>query len=390
MIGRVRRRAPHDVAIYTPWASIFYGREAGHAGGAELQTFMLARELTRRGLRTAHVVFPLEGGPGDLPPPVPTIVERPGYPGHGPIVGAALEAMAIWRGLWRANARCYVVRGSGGHLAAAAKFCKLYRRHLVFSSSNDVDFDFDRPDRRRHVMRSYREGIAGADRIVVQTSEQLALARAAFPTVESALIPSFAEPADPAPANGGGAFLWADRLVPYKRPEEYLDLAEALPEARFSMIMQETDETHWYPDLVERVHRRGEQLPNVDVLAALPRAQLLDLVSRAVAVVKTSEVEGMPNTFLEAWARGVPVLTLNIDPGERIAEHGVGLLADGSQERFAELARRLWTEPALRTEIGERGRAFVRSTHAPDVVADKWVALLTDVIREDQPRDRSG
>ena len=121
------------------------------------------------------------------------------------------------------------------------------------------------------------------------------------------------------------------------------------------MIMQETDETHWYPDLVERVHRRGEQLPNVDVLAALPRAQLLDLVSRAVAVVKTSEVEGMPNTFLEAWARGVPVLTLNIDPGERIAEHGVGLLADGSQERFAELARRLWTEPALRTRDRRAG-----------------------------------
>jgi glycosyltransferase involved in cell wall biosynthesis len=33
----------------------------------------------------------------------------------------------------------------------------------------------------------------------------------------------------------------------------------------------------------------------------------------AVALVSTSSHEGMPNTFVEAWGHGVPVLTLSFD-----------------------------------------------------------------------------
>jgi glycosyltransferase involved in cell wall biosynthesis len=340
---------------------------------------LLARELARTGMRVAHVVFPVED-PRPLPAPAPTIVERPPYPGHGPVLDAAVEAAAIWRGLRRADAHCYVVRGSGGHLAVAAKFCRMHRRRLVFSSSNDVDFNFQRPDRRRHVMRSYRKGIARADRIVVQTSDQLELARQAFPAVESIVIPSFAEPAEPA-GDHPEVFLWTDRLVPYKRPEALIDLAEALPDARFLMVPLETDETHWYPELAERVHRRAERLPNLDLVQTLPRERLLDELSRTVAVVKTSEVEGMPNTFLEAWARGVPVLSLSVDPGRRIAEHDIGIVAGDSLERLVAAADELWRDGRRRAEMGERARRYVSEVHSPAAVAARWRAVLDRLLQ---------
>jgi glycosyltransferase involved in cell wall biosynthesis len=368
----------HDVAIYSPYGSLFYS--SGHTGGgAEFQAYTLARELSRAGLRVAHVVFPIED-PQPIEPPAPDVVERPAYRGGARYVGAGLEAIDIWRGLARANARCYVVRGSGGHVPAAAGFCRAFRRRFVFSSSNELDYAPTRDDRSGRVWQSYRKAVARADHIVAQTGEQLELAHSSFPGVAATHIPSFAQHAEPA-SNTPSSFLWADRLVEYKRPELFLDLAAALPNASFQMILLETDETAWYPELSQRVRHRAEELANVELVPPLDRDQMMERVAHAIAVVKTSEVEGMPNTFLEAWARGVPVLSLSVDPDDRIADNQIGVVAGGSMERLEQAARQLLEDPALRGEMGDRARAFIRDVHSPAAVAERWRAVLEPLVR---------
>jgi glycosyltransferase involved in cell wall biosynthesis len=75
------------------------------------------------------------------------------------------------------------------------------------------------------------------------------------------------------------------------------------------------------------------------------------------------------------------VLSLEVDPDRRLADDGLGLLAEGSMERFTEQATALWRDPDLRAEIGERARRFVGQTHSPDAVADRWVELLRELLR---------
>jgi glycosyltransferase involved in cell wall biosynthesis len=368
----------HDVAVYSPWGSLFYA-SGKTGGGAEFQALTLARELASSGLRVAHVVFPVDGA-RPLPAPAPTVVERSGYRGDIPAIGAGVEAFDVWRGLARANARCYVIRGSGGYMAAASAYCRVHRRRLIFSSSNDLDYHPTREDRGARVWRSYRHAVTHADQIVAQTGHQLELAEKAFPDVPATHIPSFAQPAEPSSATPD-AFLWADRLVDYKRPELFLDLAEALPDLPFRMILVTTAETAWYPELVERVSRRAGELANVELLDTQPRPELLDYISRAIAVVKTSEVEGMPNTFLEAWARGVPVLSFSVDPDARIADNDIGIVAGSSMERFAQGARDLAGNPRLRAEMAGRARAFIEEVHSPPAVARRWQAVIERLLR---------
>jgi glycosyltransferase involved in cell wall biosynthesis len=366
----------HDVAIYSPLARMEYEPESTPVGGAELQTTLLARGLSGRGLRVAHVIFPLRSRP-QLDPPAPTLVERPEWQGHGRIA-ALREAAAILRGLSRADARVYVVRGSGGHLIPAAAFCRVRRRPLVFSTSNELDFDFARPDRRAAVLRLYRYSIGHADRVVVQTGQQLELARSTVPEVESLPIPSFCRPAERTEAEPE-YFLWVDRLVEYKRPGAFVDLAEAVPEARFRMVVAPTNETP--PELEAELRARAAPLPNLELVAPRPREQLLADMTRSAAVVTTSRAEGMPNTFLEAWARGIPVLSLSVDPDARIADKQMGILAGDSPELLADGARRLWGDAGLRAAIGDRAREFVRDTHAPEAVTDRWQSLLEELLR---------
>jgi len=350
---------------------MLYSREGSVDGGAELQATLLARTLAARGLDVAHIVYPIID-PAPLTPPCPTPVERRPASGGKPL-HALRELFDVRSALSEANARAVIVRGSGGYVVPAALWCASHNRTFVFSASNDLDFDLKRPDRRQTTLRAYGTAARRARRLVVQTNQQAELARRAFPTQTPILIPSFAEPARP-PRAKPAYFLWSDRLAPYKRPDKYLELAAALPETRFRMVVSETLETS--AELRDRVHARAEALPNLDLVSRRPRAEALAELERAIAIVKTSEIEGMPNTFLEAWARGIPVLSLSVDPDRRIAERGAGLLAEGSTRRLIESARRLRDNPELRAALGNRGREFVREHHSPDMVAERWTELL--------------
>jgi glycosyltransferase involved in cell wall biosynthesis len=157
-----------------------------------------------------------------------------------------------------------------------------------------------------------------------------------------------------------------------------VELAEALPDARFRMVASPMSETP--PGMAERIEAAAERLPNLELLPPRPRSELLEEIRNAVAVVKTSRVEGMPNGFLEAWARGVPVLSLNVDPDGKIANNDIGVAAEGSMERLIEAAATLWRDRELRTEVGERARRFVHEVHSPGAVADRWVALLEELV----------
>jgi glycosyltransferase involved in cell wall biosynthesis len=370
----------HDVAIYTTSANAagWYDRASGRQGGAERQMTLLARTLSARGHRVAHIVYP----PRD-PRPLPdrlTLVHRESHVGDRPLVGNVLEALRIWRALRAADARVVIVRTASPAVAIAVAFCRLHRRALIFSSSNVTDFTLERMSSRlRRAL--YRVGVRLADAVVVQSDDQVALVARAFPSLRRVVpIPSFCEPAPPAtPAagNGGDAFLWFARFVDYKQPMRYLELARALPEARFWMIPVPEQPS---PEL-EELHDAARRTPNLELLDPLPHEKLSELIGQAAAVVNTSIFEGMPNAFLEAWAHGVPVLTLQFDPDEVVARNGLGVSAGGSWERFVEGARELWQARDRRDGLATRVRTYVERVHSMEAVGARWSELVRDVAR---------
>jgi glycosyltransferase involved in cell wall biosynthesis len=188
------------------------------------------------------------------------------------------------------------------------------------------------------------------------------------------MIKSIGEPAE-AQLSRPEAFLWIGWLHPYKRPLEFVELARAVPEARFWMVgVPESGEQG--RELAAAVARAAETVPNLTLLAPRPRSEIGSLIDRAVAVVSTSLTEGMPNVFLEAWARGVPALALAHDPDGVLERERLGGCAHGSPNRMVELAREVWESREERHEQSARCRAYVASEHSLEHVADGWVAAL--------------
>lgn len=373
------RTPRNDVAIYTPSAMTagLYDRARGRAGGAERQMVLLARALAERGRRVAHVVH----APQDL---VSLSSDRLSLVYRAPYVGdrrggGFREAARVWRALEAADARTVVLRTASPMLAVASLYCALHRRALIFSTANNYELTFETMAKRHHRQLLYRLGVRLADAIVVQSKEQLELARQAFSRSDTVVhIPSFVEipgtsATSPEPAT---AFLWVGRLIGYKRPMHYVELAREVPEARFVMIPspQGADPA----DVVELRNAAGE-VPNLELLDPIPHAQLMELLARSVAVVNTSSLEGVPNAFLEAWVHGVPALTFEFDPDGVIARHDLGIAAEGSWEQFVAGARSLWRDRADRRAVASRVQQYALETHSPERVGALWDELLTAI-----------
>jgi len=380
-IARARRSSlgaggqKFDVVFYTPFIGWMLSPSAGQPpGGAETQILRLAKALAARGARVAIIAY---DAAGDLPSEADgvSIISRPGSKSNKRLAGKVRETARIWRALRRAPAPTVVYRCAGLELGIIGLYTRLTRRRLVFSSASVGDFDFARLLRKRRDRLLYQLGVRLADVVVVQTEEQAALCEERFGRAP-VVIKSLATPHQ-GEAGVPRAFLWVGRLVSYKRPLDYLDLARALPDASFWMLGVPAVSDKRAGGFGDDVLAQARGLHNVRLLAPRPQPEVEQLMGEAVASVNTADFEGMPNVLLEAWCRGVPALVLRHDPGGVVARFGLGGFADGSPERLAVLARELWDGRSERRELSERCQRYIARHHSPETVARQWASVLS-------------
>jgi glycosyltransferase involved in cell wall biosynthesis len=346
------------------------GRGTGSTGGAETQIFLLARELVARGHRVAIATFQVPAG---LPEEVDgvRVVALPARAGGRARLGLLLWGVRFLTAVARIE-RCIVVqRGAGALTGLAALIARVRRSPFVYSSANVIDFEYGRLERNRWALRLFGLGRRLARSIVVQSDEQAALCRRHWGR-PATVIRSLAEPAPPR-SGPPEAFLWIGRLAPYKRPELVLELARRVPEARFRMVASPSPQ---YPDLHRELLLEAAKLANVEILAPRPRSALAELYDRCVAVLNTSEYEGMSNVLLEGWARGVPALVDSHDPDGLVVSEGLGWFAAGSPDRLAQLAAAAWAGRDDQGAIADRCRGYVAREHVPARVAERWERAL--------------
>jgi glycosyltransferase involved in cell wall biosynthesis len=360
----------YDVAFYAPWAAPFIAdKPAG--GGAEVQMLRLAQGMAERGLRVCVVVL---GTDRTLPASVAGVeVALQPLPRGGPRPVRVLSYLATLRGtIRRLDTRVLVQRSAGSTTGMAAVFARLSGQRFVYSSASTVDFDFKSVHARRVNVWSFHLGVRLANEIVVQNEEQAALCRRRFGR-EPVVIKSVAEPAQ-VPTERREAFLWIGRLARYKHPEAFVELARHVPEASFRMVgvASGAEEVR----LGREIEAIARQLPNLTLLPPLSREEVGREVASAVAVVNTSDYEGMSNVFLEGWSRGVPALALACDPDGVIAREGVGGFAHGSPDRLADLARAMWSSRSDSTRLSSVCRDYIAREHSPDTVVPHWIDAL--------------
>jgi hypothetical protein len=137
-------------------------------------------------------------------------------------------------------------------------------------------------------------------------------------------------------------------------PRLAIELARRMPSRRIHMV---GGPQPGYSDLYSKIESAAKSLPNLTFCGRVPYHDVGDLYDRAKIFVNTSDTEGFPNSFLQSWRRGVPVISF-FDPDGLIKCEGLGA-SPQSIDEMAYVADHLIANETEWRKASERCREFL-------------------------------
>lgn len=156
---------------------------------------------------------------------------------------------------------------------------------------------------------------------------------------------------------------WIAALRVQKRPDRLIQMARLLPHVQF--VVCGSPSTYMTPaGYSERAIETFRTIPNIDYRGQVSPEEALRITSQSSILLSTSDEEGFPQTFLEAWLHGTPVVSLRIDPDRVIQQSSLGVVCPDI-EGAASAIDALISRPELREQMSKNAREYVLRAHSP-------------------------
>lgn len=285
------------------------------------------------------------------------------------------KATSIIRALHRAGSEIYFQSTSEGLTGIVSAFCRINKRVFVFRVASDADCVRSLPLVRFWKDKAlYRWGLRHADLVSAQSLQQSDLLTQSFGRPSQVIDMAVKIPELREDRQRDIDVLWVNNLRPLKRPEHVFHLARALPQYRFVIVGGAVPGSEaYYRDIEEEAKR----MQNLSFVGPVPFNSVTDYFLRSRVFINTSEIEGFPNSMLQAWAAALPVVSY-FDPDGINTQHELGS-SPRDIDDMLHTVRRYMENTELREETGRRARRFVCGRYAPDVVAKSYMGALSDL-----------
>jgi glycosyltransferase involved in cell wall biosynthesis len=358
------------------------GQDDGHIGGVERQTSLMAKWLASRGHRVSVVVW------GD------------GKDGHESIDGvnivrlcrrdAGLPVLRFFAPRWSSLNRALRVADADIYYQNCAEYvtgqvalwARMNKRRFVFSVASDPEC-LSRPP----ILHSFRErflfelGRKWADKVIVQSRYQQNLLRNET-GIRATVLPMPSE--KPTTNKQAGQpdnlsrlenVLWIGRIAPVKRVELLLDIARDSQSIKFDVVGGVDQDAEYAHSMMQR----ASGVPNVVMHGAVNFEDVGKHYQAASVLCCTSEFEGFPNTFLEAWSWGVPVIS-TVEPDNLFSRFGIGIKCDGKDD-MVRVLQSLHENPDQLRVMSQNARDYFRDHHSKEKAMPAFESMFMDVVQ---------
>ena len=344
-------------------------------GGAEVKQVLIGRALAQKGYDICFVTY-------DNVPNRALSNQAYGFDGISVIksffvstkIPLAKKFAIIWRCLKQANSDVYI--HSSGFPGIVPLYCLVHRKKFMLLISSD----------RNAVLRNIASrtslttkialflDIWLADVVIAQNTFQQHSIEENFNQKPVLIynpihIPKLSKPNGPP---GKKIVIWVGTIEEIKQPSVLIELAKSLPGYHFKVIGRRSVNE---PETYERFLSERNGIPNLNYFGFMPHKELNTVYQEASILINTSIAEGFPNTFLEAWLYGIPVVSLNVDPDEVICKNRLGFHSKTVNQMVTDIDA-LLSDESLLIEYGRNCRSYVESVHDLDKITDDYVTIL--------------
>lgn len=328
------------------------------AGGAERYQWLLARALARAGWSVSV------GVRTELPDSRCDSIDGVRFINLGP-----QYALRAWYSFLESEQPDWWYWQCADHLwGPGVEIAKLLGIRTIFSAAVDRDVQPRRAlYRRPYCWPLYAWGLLRSNKIFVQHEGQLSQLPSLMQAKASILPGVVIPPADVIPHSERRNYVaWIAMLREVKRPDLLIQIARALPQIPFVVCGGPT--TYFAPPgYGERIVNELRSLRNIEYRGHVAPDEAIETVKKASLLLSTSDEEGFPSTFLEAWSAGTPVISLQLDPGDIIQRYSLGTVP-GSISRANEDISLLLGSTQCRDRIAKRARDYIAENHSDEAV----------------------
>lgn len=331
------------ICFVSPFAyGALTGDPRGHIGGVERQTALMARWLVDHGHEVSVCTWAEGGLQDEVRDGIRILKTCPRTAGLPILRFFHPRWTALNSAMKRADALVYYQNCAEATTGQVAMWARRARRRFVYSVASDPECDPSLPilaSLRERVL--YRRGLKLARGIITQTQSQQRMLLSGF-GLDSTPLPM---PSDiradtdlqtlQKARDTKFSALWVGRMMPVKRPEMVIDIARALPDISIHVVGGADQDTAYW----NTVEATARSVPNLVLHGRKDRADILPLYRACHVLLCTSVLEGFPNTFLEAFAHGMPVLS-TVDPDGLLEQRKMGAYCE-SVEHFVNRLRQL-------------------------------------------------
>jgi len=273
-------------------------------------------------------------------------------------------------------------RVGSAYTGIGSYFAQKYGGKFVWNIARDDDIEPSRYQFSRHIIGKFIEkkfleyGIRKATHIIAQTNYQAELLERNYKRPPSTIIYNFHPlPTEPIIKSSSIKVVWIANLKPQKKPEIFLSLVKELQflqDIEFIMI----GELQGGRIFKRRIMAEIKQINGLEYMGRLSQEDINEILSSAHIFVNTSEVEGFPNTFIQAWMRKVPVVSLSINPDGVFDRHEVGFCSVTFEKLINDVLR-LIEDDDLRNKMGQQAHDHAIQNHSEKNIV-KLLSLFED------------
>lgn len=167
--------------------------------------------------------------------------------------------------------------------------------------------------------------------------------------------------------------IWLNRWDPVKRPQLALEIAKKMPEVTFYFVGKSTG----YPlyECIEGVLReKYSKFENIKMSKFISEEEKGSLLGKSWVLLNTSVREGLPVTFLEAGAYGIPIVS-TVNPDNYSTEFGQFV---PNPNDIVPALKKAIDEEWFKTK-GRKARKYMSQVHEISLVMKKHVKIYENL-----------
>lgn len=348
------------------------GEGSGRIGGVERQTALFASWLVKRGHHVSVITWH-EGGENIEYINKIKVIKLCRITDGFPIFRFLIPRWtSLIKALRQANADIYYHNCAEYVTGQIAFWCRVNKRVFIYTAASDADCEIQLPylkfQREKYL---FRYGIKNANLVITQTVKQKKLLLKNY-AIEARVInmpgtpPVYDDNFDADMLFVKQKVIWVGRLHKVKRIEWLIQIARQLTNITFEVIGPVDGDSVYIDSVLQDLNNTE----NITYLGKVSRSNMPYIYQNCSLLCSTSIAEGFPNTYLEAWSYGVPVV-VTIDPDNIIKKNKLGYQEDNwsmlvKQIQFVLSNRSTWQK------LSRNCRYFYRQHHSQDQVMEEF------------------